>query len=794
MKIKNSIYLLLVALSMSFNSCYDTKMEWGDPYTHPAEVELPLPLQEAISRYDVLKAYTGFKVGAGIGFDMYGKNEAFRNIVNQNFTEITPGNEMKQSSLMSATGVLNFATADAMVDRLKSAGLAIYGHTLVWHTQQQAGYLKSLIAPTIIMPPAGSNLLENGSFEDGMTGWGQWGGGSTNEIVTEGTVDGEKALKINIPNAGDTWSVQLRTPAVPTIVGHQYEVSFFIRSEEQGAVRLSIGAAGQMSNRWPQHQNAIPGSKDNILLTTSAWQQIVFSTNTIVSETPWVAEGESVQFDLDLGQVAGVYYIDNVVVTDLDAVVDGNLLSAGGFESGDLAADGWQAKNAGAGIEITTGETRTGTYAVKLTASATSKNDWDLQMGAPSVPVTPGNRYEISFYIKSNVEGKGRLSFGSSMSNNYPYVNGAREFVTTTDWTRVVYSPETVDPDWTPTADALQIDFDLGLVPDVTYYIDDVTVIDMDATPGEVNLVENGNFETGEITPWLTPNPGAGITVTADAKSQGKYGLQGIAGTGTNEWDLQFQTPTIPLDATKTYTMSFWIKSDIAGQGRISFAGLSNNYPWINWDGTGAVALFNTTSNWKYISFDIPEQVASIMLSFDLGKVPGATYFVDDVKLIEKPEVETASAPKTELRAGPITIEKTPEEKFAILEPVFINYIKDVTTHFKGKIAAWDVVNEPMSDGKPSSVKSASEKTEELAADEFYWQDYLGKDYAVTAFKTAQAADPDAKLFINDYNLEYSLAKCDGLIEYVKYIEEQGARVDGIGTQMHVSLTADRNN
>ncbi|MFI0428513.1 endo-1,4-beta-xylanase [Mariniflexile sp. HMF6888] len=48
------------------------------------------------------------------------------------------------------------------------------------------------------------------------------------------------------------------------------------------------------------------------------------------------------------------------------------------------------------------------------------------------------------------------------------------------------------------------------------------------------------------------------------------------------------------------------------------------------------------------------------------------------------------------------------------------------------------------------------------------------------------------KLFINDYNLESSLAKCDGLIEYVTYIENQGATVDGIGTQMHISLNNDK--
>ncbi len=68
----------------------------------------------------------------------------------------------------------------------------------------------------------------------------------------------------------------------------------------------------------------------------------------------------------------------------------------------------------------------------------------------------------------------------------------------------------------------------------------------------------------------------------------------------------------------------------------------------------------------------------------------------------------------------------------------------------------------------------------------------MGKDYAVTAFKLArQYGNPTDKLFINDYGLENSLAKCDGLIDYVSYIESKGAQVDGIGTQMHLSLSAD---
>jgi GH35 family endo-1,4-beta-xylanase len=139
----------------------------------------------------------------------------------------------------------------------------------------------------------------------------------------------------------------------------------------------------------------------------------------------------------------------------------------------------------------------------------------------------------------------------------------------------------------------------------------------------------------------------------------------------------------------------------------------------------------------------------------------------------------------TLLKSGPITIEKTPEEKKAILEPVFQQYITDVAAHYAGKVAAWDVVNEPMNDN--GTLRTGEEDLK--ASSVFYWQYYLGKDFAVTAFKAAKAADSSAKLFINDYGLESATgSKLDGLIEYVNYIESQGAQVDGIGTQMHLNI------
>lgn len=139
-----------------------------------------------------------------------------------------------------------------------------------------------------------------------------------------------------------------------------------------------------------------------------------------------------------------------------------------------------------------------------------------------------------------------------------------------------------------------------------------------------------------------------------------------------------------------------------------------------------------------------------------------------------------------------VEIEKGTSEKYQIIEQALETWIKEMLTVCSPYVKAWDVVNEPMDDGKPYELKTGV-GLDNIAADHFFWQDYLGKDYAAMAFKLARKyGNPDDLHFINDYNLEYNIDKTKGIIEYVKYIESMGAQVDGIGTQMHISNSANK--
>jgi len=99
------------------------------------------------------------------------------------------------------------------------------------------------------------------------------------------------------------------------------------------------------------------------------------------------------------------------------------------------------------------------------------------------------------------------------------------------------------------------------------------------------------------------------------------------------------------------------------------------------------------------------------------------------------------------------------------------NHITQVVGHYKGKIYAWDVVNEAFNED--GSYRS----------DKFY--SAMGSGYIAEAFRTARAADPSAKLCINDYNVEGQNAKSNALYNVVSSLKSQGL-IDCVGFQAHL--------
>jgi endo-1,4-beta-xylanase len=109
------------------------------------------------------------------------------------------------------------------------------------------------------------------------------------------------------------------------------------------------------------------------------------------------------------------------------------------------------------------------------------------------------------------------------------------------------------------------------------------------------------------------------------------------------------------------------------------------------------------------------------------------------------------------------------------LRTAMTDHIAGVMEHYKGKVIAWDVVNE------------AFEEDGQLRSS--IWSQKLGATFIDDAFKAARAADPTVKLYYNDYDIESDYPKADSVYEMVKSMKERGIPIDGVGMQMHTRTT-----
>ncbi|VDB83763.1 unnamed protein product [Peniophora sp. CBMAI 1063] len=105
------------------------------------------------------------------------------------------------------------------------------------------------------------------------------------------------------------------------------------------------------------------------------------------------------------------------------------------------------------------------------------------------------------------------------------------------------------------------------------------------------------------------------------------------------------------------------------------------------------------------------------------------------------------------------------------LSEVVSNHCGSLVSHYAGKTYSFDVINEPFNDDGT------------WRADVFY--NTMGTDYIPVALEAARAADPDTKLYINDYNIESPGAKATAMVNLVSELKANGTPIDGVGLQGH---------
>ena len=502
-------------------------------------------------------------------------------------------------------------------------------------------------------------------------------------------------------------------------------------------------------------------------------------------------------------------YLASLIAPKMKVSSDGgkieNIVTNSGFEDG--TASGYQ----GFWCDYTYEVVSPGHNSDKCLHITTGnpKNMYNAQLFWGVNGLEEGVTYAYSFYVKSdcNLE----LQVIGSQSES-PYDGFYKDkFKAGSDWTlcegEFTYdgTPESIG----------RVGIQFGGVKGANLWFDDFQFGKKKEDP-MTNIVTNSSFEDGDVKGYQ----GFWCDYTYEVVSPGQDGdkcLHITTGDPKNMYNAQLFWGVNGLEAGKIYAYSFYVKSDCNLELQVIGSQSESPYDGFYKD------KFKAGSDWTLCEGEFtydgtPGNIGRVGIQF--GGVKGANLWFDNFKFGLKKDQTPAKARTRSTRATTITWElKTPAQKQEALERAMDAWVKGVGEHLAAKNVVpfgYDVINEPIADGSnkfrgldegtfggtwndDNGVTHYDAAPVETEADglnlnwgknHWYWGYYV-PDYHVKAFQLARKYLPaDTKLFVNDYNLETSPKKLEALIKFAKEIDEKNGSpiVDGIGTQMHVTL------
>lgn len=451
----------------------------------------------------------------------------------------------------------------------------------------------------------------------------------------------------------------------------------------------------------------------------------------------------------------------NSLIADKEVVGDGSVTNKyayqSDFEDGNPIG-GWGNNST---LEVVN-EGPDGSKCLKMT-NPSVVNPWEAQ-AAIDLPFEGGQVYYLSFKVKGSVEG----SMGASFQHSADY-GGRGDFPSmniTTDWTEVLVSTTAQDG-------ADRFLFNYGAYAG-SIYIDDLAIY-YESNAGEVaipvSVIEDDYSSGTPIGGWggHTSSVVDGVCVVENPSE-------------SQSWEKQ-----LCYEVTTPFTNGtvYFLRLKIKGTKESSIGvGFQNPNGYI---GCGDFPALQVTTDWKEVTISTAcTGEGATRLLFNIGAYVGTLYFDDVCLYYEK----SANA-----------IPLTPEEKKDTLTWAMDNWIRGMMEATGGYVTAWDLANETVSGGGDDNgiYELQSAENSDNPSANFYWQDYLGDiDYvrileskARKYFAEYGGNPSDLKLFINDFNLESwwdGNKKAKSLVEWIKRWEADGVtKIDGIGTQMHVS-------
>ena len=281
----------------------------------------------------------------------------------------------------------------------------------------------------------------------------------------------------------------------------------------------------------------------------------------------------------------------------------------------------------------------------------------------------------------------------------------------------------------------------------------------------------NKDFRSDKTVGWKATESEWGYSTSFSSTD----GLK-VTTTKSYPWQVQFVPMSdIALTSGKTYTMTMTVKGTGSGKldGRVG-----------DWSG-GANFSLNFNTEWNDVKVEVKPTLDNNFILLHVVNYVGDVY----IKNIKFEGYEGQTRPLTQ------------EERHDTLVWAMDKWIKGMMEACDGKVKAWDLVNEAVAgadndrDGYYDLQHSEgyAQGTWDVGGDAFYWQDHMGDlDYIRQACRLARKYGPeDIVLFINDYNLESDWDNNKKLKSLINWIEKWEAdrvtKIDGIGTQMHIS-------
>lgn len=279
-----------------------------------------------------------------------------------------------------------------------------------------------------------------------------------------------------------------------------------------------------------------------------------------------------------------------------------------------------------------------------------------------------------------------------------------------------------------------------------------------------VNAVPNPGFENGtgnNFSNWVTqvdPSANGGFSADVSTPYAGARAMKVmVAAPGQYQYSIQAYSDLFPVTAGNVYSFTFYARADVIGS---KFKAVVQNT-------TYQEKTFFLTQNWEQYTFTFTANEPSLTIRLHFPSA--GTFYFDELSMLKPASGDNA--------VDPVKLDNAMKQ-----------FITSTINRYKSRIHSWDVVNEPFADG--GALRSASQAG--ASTSNFYYADYLGKDYIAKAFQYANAADPSAVLYINEDKLESDEGKLNAMVGLVNDLKAQQVPVHGIGIQMHLTTKSDR--